>query len=38
MADINKILGFSAAISGFHVYCEDWNPYENEELTCPSKN
>ena len=38
MADINKILGFSAAISGFHVYCEVWNPYENEELTCPSKN
>ena len=38
MADINKILGFSAAISGFHVYCEVCNPYESEELTCPSKN
>ena len=34
MAAINKILVFSAAVRGFHVYREVWNPSESEELTC----
>lgn len=34
MADTNKVLVFSSAVRGFHVYRDVWNPYENEELEC----
>ena len=34
MADTNKILVFSSAVRGFHVYRDVWNPCENEELEC----
>ena len=30
----NKILVFSSAVRGFHVYRDVWNPSENEELEC----
>ena len=29
-----KVLVFSAAVRGFHVYREIWHPQENEELKC----
>ena len=32
MAATNKTLVFSAAVHGFHVYGDVWNPHENEEL------
>ena len=34
MAATNKTLVFSAAVRGFHVYRDVWNPHENEELVC----
>ena len=34
MADTNKTLVFSAAVRGFYVYRNVWNPLENEELEC----
>ena len=34
MAVTNKTLIFSAAVRGFHVYRDVWNPHENEELVC----
>ena len=34
MADTNKILVFSSAVCGFHVYHDVWKPCENEELEC----
>ena len=34
MASSNKILVFSAAVRGFHIYRDVWTPYENEELIC----
>ena len=34
MADTNKTLVFSAAVRGFYVYQDVWNPLENEELEC----
>ena len=34
MAATNKTLIFSAAVRGFHVYRDVWNPHENEELVC----
>ena len=34
MAATNKTLIFSAAVCGFHVYRDVWNPHENEELVC----
>ena len=34
MAATNKALVFSAALRGFHVYRDVWNPHENEELVC----
>jgi len=30
----NKILVFSSAVRGFHVYRDIWNPSENEDLEC----
>ena len=32
MADTNKILVFSSAIRGFHIYRDVWNPCKNEDL------
>ena len=32
MAATNKTLVFSAAVHGFHVYGDVWNPHKNEEL------
>ena len=34
MAATNKTLVFSAAVRGFHVYRDVWNPHENEKLVC----
>ena len=34
MANTNKILVFSAAMRGFHVYWDVWKPLENEEREC----
>lgn len=34
MASVNKVFVFSAAVRGFHVYRETWNPTEQEKLCC----
>ena len=34
MASSNKIFVFSAAVRGFHVYRDIWNPQIDEELIC----
>ena len=34
MANTIKILVFSAAVRGFHVYWDFWKPLENEEREC----